>query len=934
MLLRFFKIFLWIVFTFVVFFLVFFTFFISENSSKLDYLNLLEKDQSGIFNLSLSWTSVVESKEDTGSWVYIQKLNNIDAIYYTEENSSAIIEDSKDTLRVKLDKWIFILDFNDLTKTYTISAEWFNLEPIWWGKIYVDTLSSPNLVFSLNSTFNLEFKDITKQEVITSIYLFPHSYIKFYPEKNLWLANTDLYRIKTKVSNGYFWYKLTNTDKINALLHDKWAWFFDLVSKYFFKNDLENITKYNMINSFESYTYPWKEYIDKYFSIFVNKSKKRFYYKNIIYNDIVELFDSKWLDDSKIDKIVTDLDKLKELDHNDYNEIVSLVKWIYSVVVKYNNIEDSENLYNFINLVNKIDWENKEVSLLNKKFNYLKNVYLYYDFKWESLNPHFKIFIEKLFSELEENNEKIVFTSEVNKRFMESFLFYMEDYIENNLYLHTDVLEKSLNKKENLGDDNYILHKYLLLNNTIYFSNDRLYEVIKTWLLRNKNILLLISDYILNNLLEEAEKSENKIFVVKDRVESINQKDIENLKSDISFILKLYKNNSSVLDYNKDKLIITIYNLFESKFYEYFLALLDYSQYSLEFDINEKGLIDYIIDNEVVTEKTYTKQDVKAYLSNFSWVKIWSELIEETEDKNIFAVENLSVNNKKLSFDIDFENLKTIKNIYINWQVSYNTYLLDDLELTLKELYYIAPLEEKERYNFKNFFSQMVSKNNDWPIQDLIDDWGDEFRESKTISAFKMNILSSEWELGKLKWILNIKYNNLEVKWTEDITIKDSVLYTKIDVARNTKSYISHLSSKYFLDKEGSYLYDDEWIKLTVYTDNWYNNKNPLFGWNKFKIIWRIKIWDLKDTFENISFSFDNVNNIYSHLLSFSQVPSLDINYILETNTIIIKLENNWKVISITLLWDNVISLLDWNVEYIQTPIRYNSVSDILKQVK
>ncbi|MDD3645800.1 MAG: hypothetical protein PHH06_00165 [Candidatus Gracilibacteria bacterium] len=934
MLLRFFKIFLGIVFTFIAFFLVFFTFFINEDSSNTNYSELLSNNEEGIFNISFSGTTIIESKEATNSGVFIQKLNSLDSIYFTEINSVSVLEDTNDLLKIKLDKGIYILDLNDLTKTYTVSANGFNIEPIGGGKIYVDTLSDQNLVFSINSTFNLEFIDTEKQEIITSIYLFPHNYIKFYPEKNLGLANTDLYRIKTKISNGYFGYKLTNTLKINILLHEKGAGFFNIVSKHFIKNDLLNTDKYNIIDSLEFYSYPGKEYIDKYFSIFINKSKKKFYYKNIVYNDVIELFDLDIKNDSKINTILLNIDKLKELSINDYNEVVSLIKGIYSVVAKYNDIEDSEKLYNFINLINKIDKKEKAVDVLNKKFNYLKNIYLYYDFKGDKLNTYFKIFIEKFFSELEENNNKIVFTSAVSKRFMESFLFYFEDYIEDNLYIYTDESEKELYNKDKLADYNFILHKYLLLNNTIYFSDTKVYEVVKTGLLRNKDILLLISDYILNSLLEEIEKSENTIFIVKKRVSQIEQKDIENLKADISFILKLYKNNITILDDKKDKLLLSVYSTFESKFHEYFLALLDYTQYSLEFDVSEKGLIDHIKNNQGVTEKNYTEQDVRTYLSSFNSVNIGNIIINETEVKNTFSVENFNVNNNILSFNIDFSNFKTIKDIYINGQITYNTYLLDDLEISMKELYDIVPLEEKEKYNFKNFFYQIVSKTSESQNTDIYIYKQDELEESKAISTFKRNILSNDGELGKINSVLSIKYNNLQVNSVDNIIIKDSILYTKVDVSRNIKSYISHLSSKYFLDKDGSYLYDSQGIQLTVYTENGYSKDSPMFGGNKLKIIGKIKISELKTTFENIAYSFDKIDNIYSTILNLSNASNLSINYILETNNIIVKLENNGKIINITLLGDNVISIMSGGTEYIKSPVRYNLISDILKQIK
>jgi hypothetical protein len=55
--------------------------------------------------------------------------------------------------------------------------------------------SKKNIIFSINSVLNLNLKHYKTNEKITSIDLYPHTYLLFNPIKNIFVKNSDLLKV-------------------------------------------------------------------------------------------------------------------------------------------------------------------------------------------------------------------------------------------------------------------------------------------------------------------------------------------------------------------------------------------------------------------------------------------------------------------------------------------------------------------------------------------------------------------------------------------------------------------------------------------------------------------------------------------------------------------------------------------------------------------
>jgi hypothetical protein len=145
---------------------------------------------------------------------YLDSINLFDKIFHSNKDSFKV-ENTKENIKIKLDSGLFIFDLNDLTKNYTISSDKHNFEinikSV--GDLYIDTSKNKILIFSLNSSFVLNFLD-KKNKKINSYFMYPHEFIKFNHKINFIYKNVDLYRIRTITKNGYFKYKLLE-DSLN-----------------------------------------------------------------------------------------------------------------------------------------------------------------------------------------------------------------------------------------------------------------------------------------------------------------------------------------------------------------------------------------------------------------------------------------------------------------------------------------------------------------------------------------------------------------------------------------------------------------------------------------------------------------------------------------------------------------------------------------------
>ncbi len=302
---------------------------------KDDYMFLFFDDNKII-------DSSISNPVSTGSLAYVSNINRFDKIYHLENNSFTVKE-TGENIDISLDRGVFILDMNDISKEYKISYEWFDIRLQSLGSFYINTSSDNMLILSINSTIVVDFLSKEK-DIFNSYFMYPHEFIRFNPLFNIKYKNTDLYRIRTITKNGYF---------KNRLLVDE---------NNFNKNMLWNLIWSNNVDFFNSFLEYKKEILDnsiiinnkkqieKYSYYFINDSKKIVVLHNSIYNDLIELYNLDVVNRDLIWKILKNLEDLKDLNSVEYNKSIKLIDNFYRTVLLNSSKISEHKVYNFIYL--------------------------------------------------------------------------------------------------------------------------------------------------------------------------------------------------------------------------------------------------------------------------------------------------------------------------------------------------------------------------------------------------------------------------------------------------------------------------------------------------------------------------------------------------------------------------------------------------------
>ena len=971
------KFLLTIIFWLLVLILLYITFYINQQSFS-NIIDLWDEYSSEAYSLSLSWTKVIESVlGDDIEWVFLNELNYTDSIYFSNKDSYLYIE-SYDWDLISLNKWIFVLDLNNITKKYKIVWTWFELEPLWWGLIYIDTTGVKTLIFSLSSTINLEFKDETWSKVYSNIYMFPHSHFKFDVNKNKKLGNADLFRVDSSISNWYFsedifysdrfeqllfenwydsnnledildlndfeqllfenWYDSNNLedildlDKLDVLLSVNWNIFFNTVKLHLKEKSNYFSSKYIKLTELIIYDFPWREYIEKYANIFINDNKKIVYYKNIIFNNLIRLLTSDEIEESIIEDIEFKMAELKRISSDDYEIMNDIINYYYRIISNHKFIDQITILDNYSLLITKLNWEKLNNEEFLKSYIYLRNLYAIYDFTDSDkyINIKFFSFINNFYENLEISNNQITFVDETNKILMESLLFFLEDYMKAHLF-------NSLN--DDLKSYTDILNKYIILNRTIYFSSNN--EIsIRTGLNKNIELLKDISDFFRLYIFEKDRDEDGLLIpLIKNNFEL---SDLLALQKEKISLLDLFYNNKKYLENSKETELINIYKKYNGKIEEYFSALINIDIYIKEYSNANQGIKGYstIWEDDNIT---YNKEGLKKYFSIFNDVDISKMNIYTIPNRDYFfikdfivkTIDNNSIIENNLSFTLFPEEYFRIEKIKINGNESNYSYELDKQKELLDMEYKWAKPEDKDKFDFRNFFTNTFFLEPSYIKPPVFTDTEVEvFDENKSIVIFKRDtLLWEKWEFSSLADMLEIEYKNLIVKSLEDITLSEVILNTQLDALK----YKWIFTSRYFINSNAkdNYFYKRWWIILKIYSYNYGEVSWFMFWWRELKVIWKVYKKDFELTFNEISESYSKIDYILNLITSnFYNLWLIDIQYILKNKIVIFKFENNEKSINISLLWDNVVSVLvDWK-EILTRQIKYNSLSDILWKIK
>lgn len=919
-------------------FLVFVTYVTNSfsNFEKPFYKNLekwlfeLQKNEKGIF----SFSGVSDESK-----IIVNKINISDKVIFS--TWSIETKSSSWNINISITPWIYFFDLKEINSNYIISWDWFEINNKWPWTFIVNNLDpKKNIIFSINSVLDLNLKQVKTNEKITSIDLFPHTYLSFNPTKNIFVKNSDLLKVSQTFNLWYFNDKILINNDVNEK-------FLDLISlkindnKKIINNSLllikqELYENSEIIQNFIKSNFgmiPGEQFIYKYFIIFKNPNKKSIYYKNIIIRSLNELLTSDELDYKIISSIKDNLNLLWEFDKDGYKEITNIINFYYSSVIKSN--QNINIIINTSQLLNSINKQNNNLNLTS--FIYLEKTFFEYDF-WENLNFYndIAIFKQKYFNDLWVKIDWItkdkISIKDIEK--VDYFLFFLENI------LVSDFSSSQNNTKDIIN----IFSDYVDIANSFYEHSDD--KVKRTWIFTYSKILNKFIEIIEKKYFNEKIEKNNLVEINKNVEISIN--DILILEKNINKILEFYVKFSKTLKpnvNNNDEFVVKLYSTLSEKYKEYFSALKNYEEYVVEYDKLKKELLDEDSVNEENKTLVLSNLEATNYLQQFNWLQLNSAeitimdynycLSPSLENSELpveipycYKIENLLVNSNNVSFLLFPSEKNKIDEIVVENKVKPWSYKLDDIKEELDEKKK-TDSTDKEKYDFSNYLIDIFA----WNISiDSEKDNSEEndiiLEEDPVVRIFKRNkLLWNSWDFASLNWFLDINYNDLIVeKLSETYSIYIKYWIFNIDLWQNKKYYWS-FSSKYDFSTYHSFI--NPTIKII---DE--KNEKDLLLWNYIYITWKYKVNLIQAEIKKVFEHYDQINSIISNINESLGSTIIKISYLKDSNKILFETDyNKWKI-NITL--DNwIITKVTYNnVNKLNQKITYTELIKILNNIK
>lgn len=939
------KIFLGLISISIFAFLIFFT-FISNNLNNFE-IPYYEKIDLWLFELNNDEENKISlnklSKENSYSWkILVEKINISDKIIFT--SWSIETKNDKWTIVITITPWIYFFDLKEINLKYIIKWKWFEITNKWPWIFFINNLNSrKNIVFSINSLLDLNLKNIKNDDNITSLDLYPHSYLIFNPQKNIFVKNSDLLKISQVFTLWYFGNKIITINE-NTIISEKFINLISLKDKNYnklienslllIKQELDSST--TIIDNFIKYNFsllPWEEFINKYFFILINPNKKNLYYKNIIIRNLHKLIKDKNINVDEYDNLIKNYNTLKQIDKKWSEELKNIIKYYYKSIIKSNN--DLEKKVQFSKLINKINNTNYISNLSSPIF--LEQIFLSYEYLTNNnFYKDISIFTQKYINELNnsvENTNKDTYNIEK----VDYLLYFLE-----NILLTSNFSSSNIDTKDLI----IIFNDYIEIANWFYsYSNEK---VKRTWLFTNSKILNKFNTIIVNKYFEKNRDNNNLLIIKKDL--SISENEVILLEKNINNIFNYYNNNVLYLNANinnKDKFIIKLYSTLNKKYTEYFSALKNYKEYILLYDKRKNELLNTNTINENNELLVLSIKSAKKYLNQFNWIQTINTKITVMgynyclypNDKNeqlpikipyCYKINNLNVDSNNVSFLLHPFEKNRIDEIIIENEIKSWSYKLDEIKLFLDEKQKTNS-QSNNQYDFNNFlistFWQKKLKNLD--TNELVNNNQTTIYEDPIIKIFKRNkLLWNSWDFINLEWFLTINYNNLIVKKQNNkdysIEINDSLF--NLQLWKN-KDYSWLFTSIYIFNPKHSFI--NPKIKLIEK-----KYKKKLLLWNYIYIIWEYKVNDIKTEFRNVFNDYEKIKYIVDNVNQILWINDIKITYIKNINNInfefkylnsaiYIKLKN-WKI-----------SKFKYNgINKVKFSTPYKEINNILNKIK
>ncbi len=715
-----------IIFLFFIF-VIFFTFF--QESRDIESIDI--SFPWGVWEIYLN--------EDKGAWG--KSFSLFETLYTPSRDTELtdLYDDATTSIKLSQSQWEFVSSLRDLRKKYYFITDGLIATQSWPGEVYFRREETGEiLLFPLNTSLDLKLVS-SQGETYTSMYLYPHMYLRFHPLKWKFLKNADRVRIET-VYELWFVGDIRDIEELpdpNIRLGEKLilqSSFLREVQSYILQ--VQDISEQKLADMLEARIFSLRgmSMIQDYMTIFLNEEKKLIYYQNQALASFLKRIRSDSYDTTLILAGERDEKILKKYSDEWYQQLKEVQDTLLAHIFMSPDKDMINSKLNFLG----------EATANGKSFFPL---YTYSLFKtYHNTSVLQQEILKKYFDAFQ------IWSLDMPPLARDYFLFFLEAQITHHL--------SGEYTTENFDYIRLLLWEYFEISSELY-AQDKKSRI--TALFIYETILREVSLYLRKNFFEV--KRDGQILLLSSDVQMDSQ-GLSDMKKFFQDITLFFEENKSFLNKNQWR-DAEIYNGFlelQKSYEEYLDALTNYESYKSKYDTSRKNLLDFNVDGEDQGIQL-SREDFFAYMNNFKGLSFsWTSV--EIIDNRYYQVKNMQVFGRKISFDLYPSSLYTIKNIYIDQQRRPQEYKLDLIEQEWDNNFKIAAPSEKDQYDFSRFFLisllwQTVAKNS----VEVLDDVGVKSAEDKTEIVFKRSKLlwegSELWEFESLQNFLNIEYEDI-----------------------------------------------------------------------------------------------------------------------------------------------------------------------------
>lgn len=840
---------------------------------------------NGIFKITNEdWLLSLEKQSESHELnkLYKENITYLDQVYFLEKNQAKYSSQVKGSeIEINLWEGLYYFNLNDFRYEYLIKHKSFSVSPESLWRFFIDTRNYPEVTFfSIDSVFNISL--LNEDEFINSLLIYPHMRV---------VVNSNRYRVAKWVNimrlNDLFniWYvwgvlftdnKELNSkmiDSIVSLEDEEFVAFITEVYSLLSPTLDKNINYDFLIDS--NFLFFWIKYIQKYFNLFLNESKKVVYLKNIILDDVNNMIKKKSLTPQFKSNFLEDLSELRSISEEDYMDIINVLITYYDWLIKQNSIWHFDIIIYLSDVLSELNPEfiNK---ISSKSYFYLSQLYDLLN-KWllsdNQFQSDFVTFLENFMVEtwiVLSWDYDIIDFSKSEDIVLEFLSFFIRNIIINNT---------SFDNLDNISNFLFINNFYYSLNNSVKYSDQ----------VRRSEMLIIEYSSVLDVILTEIrrvlflEDRNSRGLLEVNRNNNIQRPILNELDSLMKNYFNFYNRNKENIS-QRNNLYINIYKDYTEKYREYYLALSNYDEYQNQYD-EVRGSLFWV--NTIVNsfwQWGFTKEDIMLYLWDFVWLdkSRWDFSID-VEDW-FFRVNNISLLDKVISFNIYPDDFNLVSDFIIDWVNQNMSFELDTIKLDWDERYRWSPPEDRDKYDFRRFFANTFSSNiidsnrNEFVIDNDNDD-----KIDRNIAVFIRDRLLNKrfWEFSPVlnSWTLDIKFENVSVEIQENsynISLKDVDLKTRVDIANRVEQLSWVFNSDYVFSEEDHY-FKNIWIYLYDMNRLQRWEKSFDFWWNKIEIGWNINILDFSYSISDILSSFYETRSVYNDIVDLFLVTDIDI---------------------------------------------------------